>query len=190
MPPEPALGARLRELRLERGLGLRETARRAGISHGLLSQVETGRTQPSVATLARIGTALGVPIFDDVFERPSPQPGGGRLVRGAERKALASYSPARDWLVTPTTDGTFSVFFTVLPPGSDSGGPYSHLGGQELLFVLSGEVEFEVEGERWLLGPGDAVTLRASEEHGWRNPGTEPAETLWVVERPGDGPRD
>jgi quercetin dioxygenase-like cupin family protein len=131
-----------------------------------------------------------VPIFDDVFERPSPPPGGGRVVRGAERKALESYSPSREWLVTPTSDDTFTVFFTVLPVGADSGGAYSHLGGQEVLYVLSGEVELTVEGEVWLLAAGDAITLRATEEHGWRNPSDDPAEVLWIVERPGDGPRD
>jgi transcriptional regulator with XRE-family HTH domain len=180
----PTIGPRLRKLREERGLGLRETARRAGISHGLLSQVETERTNPSVATLARVASVLGVPIFDDLYSQPAPAGRSERVVRRDARRALEAYSPARDWLVTPSTDGTFSAFFTVLAPGSESGGSYAHLGGQEFLYVLAGTLEFGVEGELWELCEGDAITLQASETHEWRNRGPEPVHALWVVENP------
>ncbi|MEW6662900.1 MAG: helix-turn-helix domain-containing protein [Bacillota bacterium] len=57
---EPSLGNKLRRLREKVGLTQKELAQRIGISHGLVGQIETGRTQPSVATLNSLAEALGV----------------------------------------------------------------------------------------------------------------------------------
>ena len=64
--PGVALGERLRQRRLERRISLRELARRLGISASLVSQIETGRLQPSVRTLYAIVSELGVSL-DEVF---------------------------------------------------------------------------------------------------------------------------
>ena len=55
------LGARLRELRLEAGLTQAELARRTGIHRPNIARVEAGRHTPSLETLARLATAIGVP---------------------------------------------------------------------------------------------------------------------------------
>jgi len=60
------LGARLREVRLESGLSLREVARKLGVSASLVSQLETGKSQPSVVTLYSLTQLLGVSI-DQLF---------------------------------------------------------------------------------------------------------------------------
>ena len=56
------LGARVRELRHERGLTLKALGRRAGLSHPFLSQLERGLARPSVGSVERIATALDVPV--------------------------------------------------------------------------------------------------------------------------------
>src|SRR4029078_2359163 len=53
------LGTRLRVELERRGLSLRELARRLEVSPSLVSQIETGKTQPSVRTLYAIVTELG-----------------------------------------------------------------------------------------------------------------------------------
>ena len=55
------LGARLRELRLEAGLTQAELARRTGIHRPNIARVEAGRHTPSLETLSRLATAIGVP---------------------------------------------------------------------------------------------------------------------------------
>jgi DNA-binding XRE family transcriptional regulator len=55
------LGARLRELRLEAGLTQAELARRTGIHRPNIARVEAGRHTPSLETLARLASAIGVP---------------------------------------------------------------------------------------------------------------------------------
>jgi DNA-binding XRE family transcriptional regulator/quercetin dioxygenase-like cupin family protein len=60
------LGERIRAERARQGLSLRGLARAVGLSPSLISQIETGRCQPSVRTLYAITTALGVPV-EEVF---------------------------------------------------------------------------------------------------------------------------
>lgn len=55
------LGARLRELRLAAGLTQAELARRTGIHRPNIARVEAGRHTPSLETLARLASAIGVP---------------------------------------------------------------------------------------------------------------------------------
>jgi transcriptional regulator with XRE-family HTH domain len=61
------LGARLRRARTERGVGLRELARQIGVSASLISQIETGKSTPSVSTLTTIANALSLSL-NDVFD--------------------------------------------------------------------------------------------------------------------------
>ncbi len=60
------LGLRLRVARQKSGLSLRELARRLGVSASFLSQIENGKSQPSVATLYSIAQMLEVSI-DHLF---------------------------------------------------------------------------------------------------------------------------
>ncbi|MBA2810539.1 helix-turn-helix transcriptional regulator [Streptomyces sp. KM273126] len=58
----PPLGARIRQARVERGMSLRALAREIGVSASLVSQIETGKSQPSVSTLYAITTALSLSV--------------------------------------------------------------------------------------------------------------------------------
>ncbi len=58
------VGQRLKTLREERGISMRTLARNSGLSANALSMIERGLTSPSISTLFKIATALGVPITD------------------------------------------------------------------------------------------------------------------------------
>ena len=64
----PSVGAQLRERRFAVGMSLRELARRIDVSPSLVSQIETGKIQPSVRTLIAIVSELGLSV-DHIFER-------------------------------------------------------------------------------------------------------------------------
>jgi quercetin dioxygenase-like cupin family protein/DNA-binding XRE family transcriptional regulator len=77
------LGPRLRAVREARGLSLRESARRLGVSASFLSQLETGKSQPSVATLYALSRHLDVTI-DQLFDDPETAPAESVVIgRGA-----------------------------------------------------------------------------------------------------------
>jgi transcriptional regulator with XRE-family HTH domain/quercetin dioxygenase-like cupin family protein len=65
----PPIGERLREARRLRGVTVRGLARAIDVSASLISQIETGKSSPSVSTLYAITTALGISI-EDVFGDP------------------------------------------------------------------------------------------------------------------------
>lgn len=67
----PALGPKLRAIRLRRGLGLRELARRLDVSPSSISKIETGKNQPSVRTLYAFASELRVTI-DEVLDLEQP----------------------------------------------------------------------------------------------------------------------
>src|SRR6185312_12622388 len=62
------LGQRLREAREEKNVGLRELARRLGVSASLISQIETGKTEPSINTLFSIVSELELSVNEIVFD--------------------------------------------------------------------------------------------------------------------------
>jgi mannose-6-phosphate isomerase-like protein (cupin superfamily)/DNA-binding XRE family transcriptional regulator len=78
---------RLRAERERRGISLRELARRLQISPSAISQIETGRARPSVATLWAIVTELGMSL-DDLFAHETAEPARrGAAGRGATARA-------------------------------------------------------------------------------------------------------
>ena len=68
----PPVGARIRQARLAKGVSLRALAREAGVSASLVSQIETGKSQPSVSTLYAITTALSISVESlfDGYDEP------------------------------------------------------------------------------------------------------------------------
>lgn len=172
------LGTRLREIRLGQGRSVRSVANAAGVSHGLLSQVERARTRPSFATLVALANVLGVPLAELFVIQERPE----RVVRRSDRpRELHTSVYATDFLLTPDNRGEFSVVLTRILPVSTSGGAYRHRGGQEFLYLLRGDLIVIVGDEEHPLSTGDAITLTAPEPHGWRNESSETVEAIWVV---------
>ena len=69
--PPPNLGVRLRQARLHANMSLREMARQLGVSPSFVSQLENGKSKPSVATLYSLAQLLGVSI-DHLFDVQDP----------------------------------------------------------------------------------------------------------------------
>lgn len=201
------LGGNLRRARLERGLSLRALARRLEVSPSLVSQIETGRIQPSVRTLYAIVSELGVSL-DEVFlddpepyaeeshrEPPSDGPGaggadaravqdGGRFVQRASERSAIDLETGVRWerLTTHDVHGV-EFLYVVYPPGSESA-PADALvrhSGRELGFVRTGELTVTLGFEEYVLGPGDSVSFESTLPHRLRNAGSEVVTAVWIV---------
>src|SRR5690348_9831666 len=101
--PVPAVGERLREERLRRGVSVRSLARDLGVSASLISQIETGKSQPSVSTLYAMTTALGISV-EDVFGPPAVDAGAtadGRAPSTVLDALAAARGPRLGPLVAP-----------------------------------------------------------------------------------------
>ena len=92
-PLEEDVGPRLRAHREQRGLSLRELARRLGVSPSAISQIETGKSRPSVSTLYSIVSELGMSL-DELFGAPKPAQPAAAARRGSSRSTAAAWSEA------------------------------------------------------------------------------------------------
>lgn len=168
-------GRRVRELRLQLGLSLRDASRRSGVSVSFLSAIERDVTGVSLATLHRLTAAYGVTMVD-LFE--SSRASGHRL-RAAERPALQLGSGVRIEQLAIGAEHLEPQLFR-LAAGATSEGEYAH-DGEEFLFVLDGELTFWVGAdERYRLRTGDALTFPSNLPHRWRNRAGGETRLLWI----------
>jgi transcriptional regulator with XRE-family HTH domain len=197
-PEVERLGSRLREEREKRGVTVRGLARDVGVSASMVSQIETGKAQPSVSTLYAITTALGITV-EDLFTpsgaAPSPRDDAleslrghrlGPLVRPADRRVLQLDSGVTWELLGELPQHTVDFLRVTYAPGGTSsslGGLMRHP-GSEYGHLLSGELVLTLGFEEMTLHPGDSVCFDSTTPHSYRNQGTEPAIGMWfVIER-------
>ncbi len=176
----PNVGVHLRALRHNRGLSLRALAELCELSANTISLIERGVTSPSVSTLDRLARALGVPIASFFTE-----PGENVkivITRSDERPRSASASVLLESLGTGLENQACEPFLVTLKPGATSGNLVMVHDGQELVFCLEGAVEYEIEGKRYRLDPGDALLFRSHLPHRWRNPNSHPAVFLLMMQ--------
>ena len=109
------MGDALREARRVRGLSLRELADRLGVSPSLISQIETGRANPSVSTLYAIAGELDVSLDELLFNErrpaetgPATGTGGRRRHHGDRRAAAAARRTATTSASRPACSGNGS----------------------------------------------------------------------------------
>jgi quercetin dioxygenase-like cupin family protein len=161
---------------------LREVAAAAGVSESFVSQVERGVANPSMASLRRMAEALGESVAS-LFVGSEPT---GMVVRAGERKRLAHPAGALDdYLLTPPGAKTLQIIYSVVAPGDGSGEePYTHPADEEVVIVLAGRLTVSSNGQEYVLEEGDSLLLDPRLPHGYRNPGTEPARSLWVMSPP------
>jgi transcriptional regulator with XRE-family HTH domain len=196
------LGARLREERDRRGLTLRELARRLKVSPSLVSQIETGKTQPSVRTLYAIVSELGVSL-DEMFSPAGESSGGtevrrgergasavtptsagvGRVQRADERSIVDLGSGVRWERLTTWDDRDVDFLFTTYDVGGSSSpdGSLMRHNGREFGIVLTGTLGVKVGFEEYTLGPGDSIAFDSSIPHRLHNDGTEAVTAIWIV---------
>jgi transcriptional regulator with XRE-family HTH domain len=203
----PPVGERIREARQRHGMSLRALARAVGVSASLISQIETGKSRPSVSTLYAITRALEISV-EDVFDGTAgavagsdlgtlsgavlqavhgvTQPAGHRIgpvVRPEAREVLQLDSGVT-WERLGHVPGTRIDFLlvTYAPGGSSSSGDQlMRHSGLEYGFLLEGELTLTLGFEEHLLRPGDAVSFPSSTPHRYRNDGVTPAVGVWYV---------
>jgi Predicted transcriptional regulators len=144
-----AIGERLREARLRKGMSVRGLARAVDVSASLISQIETGKSSPSVSTLYAITTALGISI-EDVFG----DPGGGRTGENAGGAADAGQADAA---VSPAAaeSGTGDGPGTARP--GDAAGMAAVLGMAASLATAPGERPAAAPGDGGDEGAGEGA---------------------------------
>jgi transcriptional regulator with XRE-family HTH domain len=186
----PDLGARLREERLRTGESLRHLATQVGISASALSQIETGRSRPSVGTLYAIVSNLGISL-DELFVSDGAREDAARAPRTtqdivctpADRKVLQLESGVRWERLTAQADPEVDFLFVEYEVGgaSSANGTSVRHNGREYGLVVSGRLQVTVGFEKYELGPGDSISFASSVPHRLETVGDEPARAVWFA---------
>lgn len=160
------VAANLRRLRRERGWSLERLSERAGVSRAMLSQVETGKTTPTIGVLWKIATGFSVPFAELLREDASP---GVSVVRAGTTPVLTSSD--RHFRSTPLLPPHFlpgiELYRITIDPQGGSRSPAHAQGTLEVVVVEKGRLRLVVgEGDDVLL-PGDVAFFPADVEHAY-----------------------
>jgi mannose-6-phosphate isomerase-like protein (cupin superfamily) len=132
----------------------------------MLSKIETGRTEPTVAMLTKIAAALGVTVSALLAEDTA---GGTTVVTPAastvRRNMPASSKGYSYCMFAPGLHHKLiEPYLFVLRKGRIRKGAVSH-DGEEFVYVLKGRMKYRVGGNEYTLGPGDSIYFNALDEH-------------------------
>jgi transcriptional regulator with XRE-family HTH domain len=184
VPPVPTadadrhveLGRWLRLLRKRQGLSLAAVAKSSGLSQSFLSQMERGLVQPSLRSVNRVAAALGT-TATAVFALQGAGPVS--LVRRGEGEIFADSR----LLVR----GNRAIHPVEIRSAPTEFGDYFEHAGEELLYVLDGQIEIEVSrADRYVLSSGDAIYYASMIVHRWRKAEDGPVRVLMVTENRAD----
>ncbi|MCO5316188.1 MAG: helix-turn-helix domain-containing protein [Solirubrobacterales bacterium] len=165
-----AVGPRVRQLREDAGLSLRDLAERSGVSATTLSQVERGNSSPTLNVAERIASGLGLTLSKLLRLDESPHV----VVSRAENHRRQVHGGHRIEELTPPQPGlSAEISAHELDPGAATGAegepPMHAPGSRETAVVLEGALILAVDGERLSLSAGDSVTFDADLPHYFAN---------------------
>ncbi len=175
------IGARLKELRIQRNLTQEELADRCELSKGFISQVERDLASPSIATLKDMLECLGVTLQaffsdnsaekvvfapQDMFEKESPE-----------------YGRKITWLVPDAQKNSMEPILLELAPGGSSP-VYPPCEGEEFGYVLSGQITLIAGKATHVVKRGYSFCLHPAVAHHLENRANRPASVLWISTPP------
>lgn len=176
------IGQRLRSLRTERKLTIAELAAKAGVSSGIISQIERGASSPSINTLVKIRTALGVNLWQFFEDAPNPSVEKLHFVRRKDNRPriVAGKMHLTKELLSPSSSENLRFMILTLPPGAESeemlSGP-----GDKGGYVMSGRVELTVGNEVAELSEGDSFQFKSTLPHKLENRHDVEAKVIWII---------
>ena len=171
------------EYRKRKGLTIKELAQLTGVTSSLLSQIEKGTANPSINTIKQISNALEIPLFNFFINDSYTE---NLVVRKDKRKKMVfseddSFSYE---LLTPNLQGDIEFVLMTIPPNeSSSSEQFSHK-GEEVAYVMKGEVDLHMMNTVTELNCGDSVKIPSLSQHKWENRSNEECQVIFAVTPP------
>jgi transcriptional regulator with XRE-family HTH domain len=159
------LGSRIQRLRMRQNRTLQEIADACGFTRSLLSKIEHGKTTPPIATLMKIAGALGVEMVDLLAPEGEVKPvltPAAKLADSALTRSERGYP--FHVLAGKRADKAMQPFLFVARKGEAKPAPLAHR-GEEVVYVLEGEMVLRIGNEDYRLGKGDSLYFDAEQPH-------------------------
>lgn len=178
------VGEKLRRRRKIRNMSLSEVAGKAGLSIGLLSQIERELSTPSLRTLNQICEALEMPVrwlFDS--HESAPEADQSVVVRRANRRCmdLGHAGMTKEILSSDAVLQLQLMRFVVRPGGESGSSPNQHATGAKAGTIVAGQLGLEIDGRQYLLRPGDSFSFAANATYRFWCAGEVDCELFWAV---------
>ncbi len=180
---QPNVGVRIRELRDAQGLSLRALAEDCGLSVNAISRIERGESSPTVSSLHRLALGLGVPITD--FFRSDEQE-STILVRRTDRRRSRTEDVLVESLGSGLPGQQVQPFIITLAAGAKATEEAITHSGEEFIYCVEGEIEYQVGEGRYRLEAGDSLLFQSDQPHKLRNAHVETAKVIMVLQSHGD----
>jgi transcriptional regulator with XRE-family HTH domain len=164
------VGEKVKTLREQKGLSLKELADSTGFSTALLSQMENHLVSPSLGTMIKLAKALGVRVGDFLGETEGEP---FAIVRKDERKTVSRFASKEgvkygyfyESLGFEKKNRRMEPFIVTLEPATVKTSKTSVHDGEEFIFVLEGEMEVILGNHTDVLYPGDSIYYDSNVPH-------------------------
>jgi len=175
------IGKRIKKVREEQHLTLKNVEAKAGISATHISEIERGKTSPTIGALIRIAEALD---RDPAYFIEDEELDDVSFVALEDHKAckLGRCAGTREMLTKSIPSGKINAqLITMAPSRAEEMSIHAHE-GDEAALVLQGKVQFTVDSAKHELAEGDSIYFVASQDHGYANASsTEAAKMIWFA---------
>jgi transcriptional regulator with XRE-family HTH domain len=184
-----AVAQRIASLRAHSKYTFDELARRSGVSKGTLVQIEQERANPSISTLCRLATALGVSVAD-LVSSASEAPSAVTLVGSADVRQLWTGPRGGSAVLLAGTTGPdmLELWRWELQPGERFEATRHNRGTRELIHVFTGRLTLEVEGRVTIIAAGVTAIAHTDRSHAYSNCGKALVRFFMTVHEPAKVP--
>ncbi len=173
---EQGIGQRLRELRQRHRLSQRQLARQSGVANATISQIESGKLNPTVSMLKKV--LDGIPIRMSEFFSDKPEMPDRVFFRADELTEIADGGISYRQVGANLTNRSIQFIKECYQPGAGTGKHRITHEGEECGLILKGRLQVSVGDQTTVLREGDAYYFKSSQPHSFSNPGNEPCELI------------
>ncbi len=182
MKTKKIVGKKLKAIRLKKDMTIQDLAKRSKVSSNMISRIERGLTIPSVEILLKLAGVFDKSInyfveevsttHEVVFSTPGTR---DQTVYDDESNMHT------ESFTSGLRDPQFMSFYCTVPKGGTSGVKNMYHPGDELIYVLEGQIEVTIAGEKHSLSPGDSISFKSHLPHRWDNVGEGDAKVIWTL---------
>ena len=184
MEAPPMIGKNIQKMRTDRGLTLNVLSEKSGVSKAMLSQIESDKVNPTVATVWKIAKGLGVDLNELLSTDALPK----RIfsVNPNETKSAAALEMVDHGVTIKVLSPLnmveeLEMYLLTLPVGTELPSEPHYPGTQEFLTILKGQVMVTAGNNTATLKKGDFLVYHCDVDHTIANSGSQPAEVHMVV---------
>ncbi|MEP6817369.1 MAG: cupin domain-containing protein [Marmoricola sp.] len=179
------IGPKVKVLRKQNGYSLQALADRADVSAATIHKIEQSGMVPTITTLLKIAAAFDQPITYFVEESEDDE-FPTVLTRPDARKPIYTSHAGIDLggITGPYGEFLIAAAVATVVPGASSGKKPMLHSGEELVYMLSGTFDFEVNGVLHTLQRGDSLHFRTQQPHAWHNRSDDDVVAVWMALRP------